>query len=137
MHFFKNSVAIVFVSAFVTACGGGGSVDSSGGSTSPGQTGNAFQGNWTANFTGGDAGSCDAIVIDSDGKLSGSCTSRNAGGASIGVVGAVSSSGSAQFTAGGASTGATFNGTLATNGTGSGTWVNTFINGTWTATKKN
>ncbi len=136
MHFLRTSVALVFVSAFLTACGGGGSSEDSSGNTSPGQTGNAYQGVWTANFTGGDVGSCDAIVIDADGKLSGSCTSRNAGGASIGVAGTVSSSGSAQFTAGGASTGATFNGTLATNGTGSGTWVNTFINGTWSATKK-
>jgi hypothetical protein len=136
MHFLKTSISIVLVSAFLTACGGGGSESSPGG-TSPGQTGNAFQGNWTATFTGGDEGACETIVIASNGNLSGSCTSRNIGGASIGVAGTVSNTGAAQFTAGGATSGATFSGTLATNGTGNGTWVNTIVSGTWTATKKN
>lgn len=141
MYFVKTTLSsIVLTSLLLTACGGGSSDASNNNdnnNTTPGQTGNVFQGNWTASFTGGDSGTCETIVIDANGNLSGSCTSRNIGGASITVVGNVSSTGAATFTAGGASSGATFTGSMLSNGTGSGTWVNTVINGTWIANKKN
>jgi hypothetical protein len=131
MRFLKTFLLMALASAFLVACGGGG------GDPAPVSTANAFKGNWTGSFTGGDSGSCADIVIDSAGAVSGSCTSRNAG--TIGISGTVSSTGAAQFTAGGATTGATFSGTL-TNATGSGTWTNTHTNpvigGSWSVTKK-
>jgi hypothetical protein len=94
----------------------------------------AYQGTWNASYTGGDSGTCTGLTVSSVGAISGSCTSASLGGSSISVSGRVAVNGDARFTAGNASTGATFTGTL-TGATGSGTWVNTGISGTWSATK--
>jgi hypothetical protein len=96
----------------------------------------SFQGNWSASFTGGDSGSCTGLVFGKAGTISGQCSSANLSGALFSVSGTVSASGQAQFVGGGASTGATFTGSLSTGGTGSGTWVNSPISGTWTAAKQ-
>lgn len=90
-----------------------------------------YDGEWTGNYIGGDKGTV-SIVIDSVGNLIGTGYSENVM-TSFNLSGTVDSSG--KLTAASASTGATFAGTL-TPPNGSGTWSNTTINGTWTATKK-
>lgn len=134
MRRFKLPIATIFVSLLLSACGGNGDIDET-----PASGANPYQGGWTASFTGEDVGSCSSILVSAAGAVTGSCVSRDAG--SLGVTGTVSSTGAAEFTAGDASTGATFNGDLTTTGTGSGSWVNTHtdpvIRGTWTARQQN
>jgi hypothetical protein len=136
MHRYKRPIATVFVSLLLAACGGSGDIDEA---PAPATDSSPYQGTWTASFTGDDVGSCSTILVSAAGAITGSCVSRDAG--SLGVTGTVSSSGAAQFTAGDASTGATFDGDLTTTGTGVGSWVNTHtdpvIRGTWTANKQN
>jgi hypothetical protein len=134
MRTLKTLSAMLLTASVLVACGGGSSDTAV--TTTPSQpTVNSYQGNWSANFTGSDSGNCANIVIDSAGQVTGSCTSTLLGGASFGISGTVTSSGAAQFAAGGAATGATFKGTL-TASSGSGTWANTGTSGTWTINKK-
>ena len=90
-----------------------------------------YAGDWTGTYAGDDQGTV-SIAIDSIGNLAGSAYSENVM-TTFTLSGTVDSSGN--LTAASASTGATFAGKL-TPTTGSGTWVNNTISGTWSATKK-
>jgi len=81
-----------------------------------------FVGNYSGVYSGDDAGTW-AVSIDSAGTITGSGTGSDG---AFGIVGNISSSGSAYFVAGEVTTGAVFEGTVTEAGTVSGIWVNEY-----------
>ena len=91
-----------------------------------------FQGVWSGFYTGGDTGSWTALISE-EGVVTGSLKSGLGSGDEIN--GTVENNGA--FTAGTASTGSTFVGTL-NKGVASGQWSNPSLNisGSWQGTKQ-
>jgi len=92
------------------------------------------EGMWVGTFSGLDRGTW-SMVVDANGKITGTANSNRFG--SLDLVGAIVGNGSLTATAGGASSGATFEGTFK-DGKGEGKWVNVSqsLNGSWTGAKK-
>lgn len=89
-----------------------------------------FQGSWTLQYSGGSSGTCNFLTIGAGGDINGSCSS-DTGSASFAVTGTVNESGviNIGFPGGGA-----LFGNLNTTYSGSGTWSDAGLSGTWTAT---
>lgn len=96
----------------------------------------AYEGVWTATYTGGDSGSCNNMSISKTGALSAVCSSASLT-TLVTLAGTVNAQGGANFASGTASTGASFSGSFGTQ-TATGTWTNNLygIQGTWTATRR-
>lgn len=96
----------------------------------------AYQGTWSATYTGGDSGACSGLTVSSTGTITGICSSASLATAQS-VNGNIDARGGANFANGTASTGATFIGTFGQQ-TASGTWTNpTYgVRGTWVATRR-
>ncbi|MCC5938911.1 MAG: hypothetical protein JJU34_16660 [Lunatimonas sp.] len=95
-----------------------------------------FVGIWSGTYSGNvDNGTWQVTIIE-DGTISGTATSTPMS-ETYGVTGTVSPDGDFQATAGSATTGTTFTGTLTTHSV-QGTWENTAngLNGTWSGTKQ-
>lgn len=94
-------------------------------------------GAYSCTYTGNDHGTA-AITL---GVLAGGGTTisgtahSNESNVNYTITGSYMSSGSSSFAAGGSSSGATFSGSMAIVGSGSGTWVNGSYAGTWNCTK--
>lgn len=70
------ALAVCALALTLGACGGGSSSDSN--STS--STTHPYQGTWKITYTGAaDNGTCPALVVTSEGKLSGDCNSEKVG----------------------------------------------------------
>jgi len=93
-----------------------------------------IEGAWEGTFSGTDKGTW-SMVVDASGKITGTAVSNQFG--SLAISGAVVGNGSLTATAGGASSGSTFEGTFK-DGKGNGKWVNVSqsLNGSWTGAKK-
>lgn len=80
----------------------------------------AFAGDYSGTFGGDDSGSYQVTAAD-DGTISG--TGSDSAGGEFGITGVMASNGSATFTQGGTTSGATYTGTVEFNGSLSGTWM--------------
>jgi hypothetical protein len=88
-----------------------------------------FAGLWNVSYTGTDAGTCTGLNADTNGGVSGSCSSNTSG--AFNVTGTVDAKGVISLTA---SNGATMNGNFASPFAGTGTWINSGgANGAWSA----
>jgi hypothetical protein len=96
---------------------------------------NAFSGAWSGTYTSSYDSGTWSVIISTNGSISGSGVDGD--GDVFTISGSVNTSGNASLTAGGTSSGARFSGTADySNGTISGTWVNTGItDGTWSGSK--
>lgn len=90
-----------------------------------------FAGAWTASLSGDDSGTCSSVIISASGAISASCTSTAAGAFTL--TGNVSADGTATAVA---SNGASLTGSFTSPSTGSGTWRNGTLSGTWSATHR-
>ena len=96
-----------------------------------------WYGDWTANYSGGDSGTCSITISPStatQATLSGKCISDFDPQLQNLVSGQVTLDGAMTLTAGTTSTGSRFSGVLQ-GATGSGQWVEADISGTWTMSK--
>lgn len=95
-----------------------------------------YKGNWTGNYTGAEDNGTWEVFIGEDGNIAGTATSLVLS-ATYNLTGTVSAEGDFNATAGSATTGTTFKGTLTAN-SGQGTWENsaTGNSGTWTGSKE-
>lgn len=96
-----------------------------------------YQGTWSGTFTGTEDNGSWTANVNSSGVATGTATSTVFSN-TYQLNGTVSSQGVFVATVGTASTGATFNGNMTTNGSASGTWINTYadMNGNWTGSKQ-
>jgi hypothetical protein len=87
-----------------------------------------FTGTWSVQYVGGNSGNCAQLAVTARGAISGNCTA--ASGASFAVAGSVNEGGAVDITL---PTGGKLTGTLTTPYTGNGTWADSGLTGTWTA----
>lgn len=88
-----------------------------------------FHGSWRVHYSGGASGSCSSLLVTASGAISGNCTPT--GGVAFAVNGSVNGSGAVAITL---PTGGVLTGTLTTPYSGSGSWTDSGLSGTWTAT---
>lgn len=88
-----------------------------------------FQGSWNIAYSGGASGACMLLSVSAGGDITGSCA--NVGGPSFSVAGTVNEDGVVNISLPG---GGALNGNFGTIYSGSGTWSDAGLSGTWTAT---
>ena len=87
-----------------------------------------FRGRWNVQYGGGASGSCSSLLVTASGAISGNCTPT--GGATFAITGSVTADGAVAITL---PSGGVLSGTLNTPYSGSGTWTDSGLSGTWTA----
>lgn len=90
-----------------------------------------FQGWWQVQYSGGAAGNCAQLYVSAAGTLSGNCAAT--GGSAFAVTGTVNTSGAVSIVL---PTGGVLSGTLTTPYTGTGTWIDSGLSGTWVAVRR-
>lgn len=93
-----------------------------------GNTLTRFQGAWHVNYQGDRSGACAALTVNALGVISGNCTTIDVG--TFAVTGSVSDGGVVSIALPG---GGALQGNLNTPYSGSGTWSDSGLSGTWTA----
>lgn len=87
-----------------------------------------FQGPWNVKYSGGSSGTCNLLAVSASGDINGSCS--NTASATFTVTGTVNESGVVNIHLPG---GGALIGNLSTIYSGSGTWSDAGLTGTWTA----
>lgn len=105
--------------------------------TTPQNTESAYKGNWSGTFTGGDNGTWD-IVVDKEGKFSGSFFSTNVQANFAVDSGMVSTTGTFTASINVNGTLLDFDGQAVSSDSANGTWGNpsSGLTGTWSGSKK-
>ncbi|MDE2094464.1 MAG: hypothetical protein KGI87_11490, partial [Burkholderiales bacterium] len=102
------------------------------GGAAVGPTERRFAGTWSVTFSGSSGGACAALLVDTSGRISGTCQFVASTGTAtpFTVSGSVNAAGIASVST---STGAALTGTFDSPSTATGSWSNGTATGTWSA----